>query len=148
MTVNQIVKRLQTIIQSHQMVRSYFYGNPNNFLTEKQRDYPAAILQDASGSFLPAGNEFNMPFRLFILDLVNVAADAKENELEVQSDALSIAKDLVALFDSPEYDDWAVGRQVSFSLVAEKFEDMLGGVYIDFTIRTTWDKSYCEAPTT
>lgn len=147
MTINEIIQRVKTICQSHQMVRSFFFGNPSDFLVNvKQRDYVAILLQDAGGAFSPSGNEYTLSFKMFVLDLVHVATDMKTNELDVQSDCLSIGNDLMSLINSHQYDDWALATSVSYSLVAEKFEDMLGGVVIDFTIRTQWDKSYCEAP--
>lgn len=146
LTLNQIIKRIESIALSHQQVRAFEFGNVTEFLTEKTQEYPAVFIQDTNGalSFRSKDDTFNI--KMFCLDLVHIAADAKQNELEVYSDMHTLAKGMLALMNSGSYTDWAIAETSNYQLVKESFDDMVSGVVIDLSIRTQWDKSYCEEP--
>jgi len=108
--------------------------------------YPSVFVQDTGGVINQSGREVSISLKLYFLDLVDISADAKENELEVQSDMLSVAKGIVAEMNNSTYTDWAVTGSYNFQLVKEEFDDMVAGVVVDVTIRTPWDQNYCEEP--
>ena len=147
MTLNNVIKRVETISLAHLQIRGFYFGRPTDFLVDKTTRYAGVFLQKTSGAASLQSREIRLGFKMFFLDLVNVAADAKENELEVQSDMLSVAKDIIATMNSSTYTDWAIDGANNLVLVEEEFDDMVAGVVIDFSIRLPWDKSYCESPT-
>jgi hypothetical protein len=78
---------------------------------------------------------------------VNVSENAKENELEVLSDMTSIAADLLAEFDYEAYSDWKITGGGTIELVVERFDDLIAGGSIDFTVVVPYDKNICAVPT-
>ena len=147
LTLNQIIKRIKTIALAHKQIRNFYFGVPTDFLTDKTTRYASAFLQDTPGTIDVAAKSFTIGFRLWLLDLVNVSQNAKENELDVQSDMASVAMDLLASFDYNGYTDWKVGTGSGVELLREAFDDLVAGASIDFTITVPWNKDVCAIPT-
>lgn len=147
MTLNQIISRIQEICEAHKQVRNFYFGAPVDFLTDKTTLYPSAFLQDSPGALNTTGKEYTVGFKLFLLDLVNVANRAKENELEVQSDMTEVVKDLLSEFNHSSYTDWGVSVSNVLTIVREEFDDLIAGAVLDFTIRVPWPLDTCAVPT-
>lgn len=147
LTLNQIIKRIRTITLAHKQIRNFYFGSPTDFLTDKTTRYASAFLQDTPGTIDVLAKTFTIGFRLWLLDLVNVSENAKENELDVQSDMASIAMDLLAEFDYNGYTDWKVATSGNAELLREALDDMVAGASIDFSISIPWDKNICAVPT-
>jgi hypothetical protein len=147
MTLNQIISRIKAICLAHQQLRNFYYGTTTDFLTDKTTRYASSFLDDTGGSIDPGAKTMSIGFRLYLLDLVNVSANAKENELDVQSDMLSIGMDLLAEFDHSLFTDWKVSLTNPVTLVMESLDDLVAGVMIDFTVSAPWDKDTCAVPT-
>lgn len=145
LTLNQIVRRIQTISLSHAQVNNFHHGVIGDSLNDKKTRYPSFFLQDSGGTIDIIGKTRTVNYTVALLDMVNVSEDAKTNELDVQSDQLSIAEDLVAMMDHSDYTDWKVSN-VNFTLVAEELEDMLAGVRVDLSIVVPYIKDMCRVP--
>lgn len=146
LTYNQILKRIEQLCVHHAQVKSYKYARPTDFITEKTTAYTAAFLQDNDGNLSISSKQQTLNFKLFILDLVNVSEDTLTNLKDVQSDTLSIAKDLIALFNNEDYTDWAIGNECSYQLLFEAFDDLVAGVVVDFSIRVPYLIDKCAVP--
>jgi hypothetical protein len=147
MTLNQIVRRIKQISLAHKQIRNFYFGTATDFLTDKTTKYAGAFLEDTQGVVEVGGKSLTVGFKLFLLDLVNVSANAKENELEVQSDMVSVALDLLAEFDHSSYSDWKITLTNPLTLVRENFDDLVAGVVIDFSVLVPFDKDTCAVPT-
>lgn len=147
MTLNQIIRRIKETSLAHQQLREFYFGLPTDFLTKKTTRYASAFLQDTSGSVDIGSNQVSVGFKLFLLDLVHVAADTKDNELDVQSDMMSIALDLIAEMNHSSYTDWKISASNPIVLLSEEFDDLVAGVAVDFTVSFPWSASLCEVPT-
>lgn len=146
-TLNTIIKRIETISLAHKQIRNFYYGNVVDFLTNKTAQYAAAFLQDTGGSIDVGGKTIVLSFRFFLLDLVHVAGDAKQNEQDVQSDMLTVLSDLLAEIDHSEHTDWKVSLQNNVTFVREELDDMVAGVTTDFSISIPYAKDTCAVPT-
>ncbi len=147
MTLNQVIRRLELICVAHKQVRNFYYGLPTDFLTEKTTRYASAFLQDTPGS-LELGTKTQLfGFKLFLLDLVHVSEGTKQNERDVQSDMLSVIKDLAAEFNHSSYTDWKLSLSNPVTLVSEGFDDMVAGATIDISISTPYEQDVCAVPT-
>lgn len=146
LTLNQVVKRIETIALGHKQIRNFYFGKVTDFLTDKETRYASCFLQDTGIVLDLAGKTTAYSFKLFLLDLVNVAEETKTNELEVQSDMVSVARDLLALFDYSSYTDWRVSQSNPATLVAEELDDMVAGVVTDITISVQYLKDVCAVP--
>lgn len=146
MTLNQVIGRVKILSGAHKQIRNFYYGNVVDFLTDKKTLYPSFFLQDLPGNIDPIGKQVTMNFRMFLLDLVHVSDDAKQNEQDVQSDMLSVAMDLIAQIDYSGYSDWKIASTVPSQFVTEDMDDMVAGVTADISIVTPWNKNVCAVP--
>jgi hypothetical protein len=148
MTFNQIIRRIQTITLAHQQVKTFGRGLVTDFLTDKTTNYPAVFLQNAGGQISLSRHSSTVNFRMFIVDMVHVSEETKENELDVQSDMISIGQDLLAQMNRGEYNDWKISPDNGFQLLVESGDDMYAGIYIDFSITFIYNQNSCAVPTT
>lgn len=148
MTFNQIIRRIRTIAQSHQQVKTFGRGLVTDFLADKNTLYPAVFLQNAGGKISLSGHASTINFRMFIVDLVHVSDETYDNETDVHSDTISIAMDILAQMNRSEYDDWALSTDNNLQLLVESDNDLFAGVYVDFSLRFKYDQNTCAVPTT
>jgi hypothetical protein len=147
MTLNQVIKRVSQIALAHKQVRNFYYGVPTDFLNDKTTRYASAFLQDTPGSLDVSLKTQSFGFKLYLLDLVHVSEDAKENEQDVQSDMLSVIKDLVAEMNHSNYSDWKISATNPVTLLREEFDDLVAGAVIDLTISVPYNLDTCVVPT-
>lgn len=146
MTLNAIINRIRAITIAHDQIREFARGNATDFFAGKTALYAAACLEDNGGGFDLGTKTLTIAFRLWLLDLVHVSNDTKENELDVQSDMLSVALDLIAEFAHDQYSDWRVEPSNPVTFVTEHENDMLAGVVVDFSISTIYARDVCAVP--
>lgn len=147
MTLNNVINRIKSLSLAHKQVRNFYQGLVTDFLTDKTTRYPSVFLQDNGGSISLSGHATTLTYRLFILDLVHVSEDSKQNEQDVQSDMVSIAQDLLAQMNNPQYDDWRISADNSLQLVRENDNDLIAGCIIDFSVRIQYEQNICQVPT-
>lgn len=146
LTLNQIVRRIKTIALNQKQIKNFYFGSVTDFLNDKTTRYASAFLQDQPGNIDPAGKTVTYLFKMYFLDLENVSEDTQANTLDVQSDMVQVAADIVAEIDFHGFDDWMVLGASNFVLVREEFEDFVAGVAIDITIQVPYDKDICAVP--
>lgn len=146
MTYNQVITRIKNLSLAHKQVRSFGRGLISDFLTNKRTKYIAIFIQDIPGSISLTDHMTQYGFRIWVLDLVHVSANTLENEQDVFSDTIRIAQDLLAQFNF--LNDWKVETTGSLELVAEKFDDLVGGCYIDLKFSAIYPQNICSIPTT
>lgn len=147
MTYNQVVKRIKALSLAHKQMRAFRVGLVSDFFADAKAKYPAALLQDSGGNISTAGQATSLSFRLFLVDLVHVSEDTQENQLDVQSDMLSVAMDLVAEMNAGIFEDWAISSDNTLQLFYEGDNDLHAGVYFDFTLRIKFTQNTCQIPT-
>jgi len=118
-----------------------------DFLADKTTKYPAVFLQDNGGKISLSGHATTLNYRLFLMDLVHVSEDSKQNEQDVQSDMVSIAMDLLAQMNNGAYSDWIVSADNNLQLVVENDNDMHAGCIVDISIRIMYQQNICQIPT-
>jgi hypothetical protein len=146
MTLNQIVRRIKTIALAHGQVKNFYYGSVTDFLDDKKTRYAGCFLQDNGGNIDISARTLTFNFRIFLLDLVHVSDETALNELDVQSDMVSIVADLLAEFDNSVYQDWMPSTSNTITLVREELDDMVAGAVADVSILTPYIKDTCAVP--
>ena len=143
MTYNQIKASLQSLLESHQMVKQAKFAAPKEWLfRDSQPEFPIACFAINNGS-LNLGREqvYNVTF--WFLDKSGMEA---EFETEVISDQLQIAADIVSeLRSNPVY---VIPEAITYEAIADKFEDYLAGVTLTINISTISSYDACDAPFT
>lgn len=146
MTYNQIIRRLKYIATSHKQIRAFRKGLVQDFLTDKTLKYAAVFLQDNNGIISSSTHQATFNFRIFFIDLVHVSEDTKTNEDDVISDMISVALDFFAQASYGTYSDWKLSATDNFQIVTEYDNDMLAGVYVDFSVSVIYSQNVCQVP--
>lgn len=146
MTLNNILNRVKAIALAHKQVRNFYKGLPTDFLTDKKTKYPSVFLQDNGGIISTTGKVATLNYRMFILDLVHVAKDARANEDDILSDMVSIGMDIIAQMNAAQYNDWRLSANNNLQLVVENENDMIAGCIIDFSISLMFTQDLCAVP--
>jgi len=146
LSLNSVQSKIAAVCMNHKMVNSFFYGLKTDLLTAKTTKYPAAFLDDNGFTISPSGHAITLIWRLWFLDLVNVANYSNQNDVDVISDMLGIATDIVTELNR-DSNGWILAGGAG-QQVAEQDNDMPWGVYVDFTLRFPYAQNNCEVPTT
>lgn len=146
MTLNNVVNRVKTIAQSHNQVRSFGSGQLSDFLANHTTKYPAVFLQDIGGSISTGRKDTTINYKLVLVDLVHTVEDTKDNELDVMSDMVSIAMDLIAQLHAPFFNDWKVSADSNMQFVKGDEGDMYAGVIVDFSVSFMFSQNRCQIP--
>jgi len=141
-TLNEILVRLEAICTAHKMVNDYQFGTLDDFLDNRDINYPAVFVPLPQVS--TAGKQQSFTFKLFIMDLQILSDDNLQDGL---SDCLGIANDLFAQVMYP-LSPWIVDGTAAFELFEEDREDSLLGVSVEFTIKLPYLQDRCQIPTT
>ena len=143
MTLNQIIKTIQTKAESHKMVGKFAVGADFDFAVDEVKYYPIVWL-------VPNGFTFNTDTRLvsyqFALMVMDRTFESSSNTIEVLSDTAGIIIDIVTLLKRTDAD-----FEIQVSGNAEPFydsrTDVVAGHVVDFAIETPYLESYCDIPT-
>ncbi|GEP95573.1 hypothetical protein [Chitinophaga cymbidii] len=140
MTLNNILALLKKFADDHLQINSYGQG-PTDDMTVKDQLYAAMWV-----ALLPSTySEKAMNHRMAVIFYDRLKHD-KSNELEVQSDMLSVAMDLVAyLRDNPDFDINLTGDP-SINYFTERFTDWCSGVEMTITIKDPKPLDRCVIP--
>lgn len=142
MTYNQLITTLQSLLESHAMIKTAKNVTPREWLLrDEQPVYPIACYSINSGS-INKGREqiFNVQF--FFLD--KSGKDA-EFESDVLSDQMQIASDILSLMRTGRK-DYSIDDNVSFNAISDKYEDYLAGIEYTINISTQNEFTGCNVP--
>jgi len=143
MTYNQIVKELQTLLESNQVIHSVRFASPIEWLNwDEQPTFPLAAFSINKGG-LNAGREQTFGVELWLLDKSGVES---EFETEVVSDMHSVAADIISTLRKGS-NPYTIDTQISWDAVSEKYEDYLSGVFLTFNISIVSKFDACSMPT-
>ena len=149
MTLNEIIKRIKTICEAHEQINSFVFGDIDDRL-RGDITYPCVFMPYPSVSI--TGADESSSCSLFFMDKVimgGASTDNTFNELEVSSDMLSVAKDILAQFNYQKFSPvWKVDRNATFTLTNEVENDYIAGVQMEFTIKSQYLGDRCQVPTT
>jgi hypothetical protein len=148
MTLNSVIKRIRELCLAHRQIRSFGVGRVTDFLTDKTTKYPAVFVQDNGGVISTEGHAAMLNYRIFFVDLVNASEDTKENELDVQSDMVTVAMDIIAQMNFSIFSDWRLSSENNLQLLSEENDDLYAGCYVDCSLRFMFTQNVCEAPST
>jgi len=145
MTLNQIIKTIQTKAESHKMVGKFAVGADFDFAVDEVKYYPIVWL-------VPNGFTFNTDTRLvsyqFALMVMDRTFESSSNTIEVLSDTAGIIIDIVTLLKrNVTENDFDINVNGTAEPFYDSHNDVVAGHIIDFTIDTPYLESYCDIPT-
>lgn len=140
MTLNQLVAAIQAIGENHAMIKKTFQGTIVDFLSTENL-YPA-MLFDVTGANIN-GSEQSIDFEMYFMDRV---AQDLNNEMEVLSDQLRIAQDIIAEMRD-QNNEYELSDTIPISFFVDDTGDVLGGVRLDISINLGYISNRCVIPT-
>jgi hypothetical protein len=143
MTYNQVLKDIQTKLESHPFIKTVKFSSPIEWINrDEQPVFPLACFEINSGSY-NKGRESVFVLTLWFLDKSGQEA---EFETDVISDQHSNALDIVNLLRR-EDSNYVIDSSVSWSAISEKFEDYLSGVTLTINLSSISEFDACNFPT-
>lgn len=149
LTLNQVVKRIETIATRHRQINQFLMGDAVDFLTFGDLTYPCVVCDVGDGVIDRDNRSSLYNIKLMICDLADVSMNSRKNELEVMSDLTSIAQDIIAMMNYSGYDTtWSIGSPISTQYLVEKFDDVVIALDMTIPITVRYDANRCWVPTT
>ena len=143
MTLNQIIKRVQTIAESHEQISSFFFGDIDQML-DTDIVFPLCFMPIPTASI--SGVDDVLSCSLLVMDR---QIQGGNNEVEVLSDMREVALDLLAQLQYAKFvPTWQVLKSGNYEFFTERTEDYLAGVKLDFQIKLPYKADRCQVPTT
>ncbi len=145
MTLNQIIKKIQTAAESHKMVGKFGVGQQSNLTVENVEYYPLVWLYPDGFNLSTTGNLMTYNFALLVMDRV---FESESNVIEVLSDTAQIIADVFALIDDNTQDDEDFELVVTSnaSPFYDAKTDILSGYAINFQVHTPYLFNTCVVP--
>ncbi len=145
MTLNQIIKKIQTAAESHKMVGKFGVGQQSNLTVENVEFYPLVWLYPDGFNLLSTGNLMTYNFALLVMDRV---FESESNTIEVLSDTAQIMADIFALVQTnTETDgDFELSINGNASPFYDSKTDILAGYAINFQVLTPYLANSCVVP--
>jgi len=152
-TLKQIVTRINQLATSHQLINQVGFGTKEDLdnLVKQGLTYPMCFIEvkkDIATSRADKLQRFN--FSLFFFDMQNVLSEARTNVLEVKSDLVSIATDLLAMLqrdiDVTENQDWIVSPSTTLNMDEYQISDLCVGVELPIQVGLRYAADRCQVP--
>lgn len=143
LTLNQIVKKLETFANDHkQLSGNFLFGQFYDYVADKSEQYPAMIVYLQPNQL--SENTDTYTFQITICDRLK---KDDTNEIEVLSDTNLIAKDLITYFkNSPTERDVIINTSVTLNDFSDREDSETAGYFFDITFRQNFDYNYCDIP--
>lgn len=139
MTLNQLVDHIQELGEKHWQIKKTYRGNLVDFLSLENL-YPAMNF-DLNGANI-TGAQLTVNFALFFMDRV---AQDQDNEMEVLSDQVLIAQDIIAQLRYPG-EEFEINDNVQMTFFVDDTGDFLAGVRCDISINLGYISDRCQVP--
>jgi len=142
-TLNQLVKNLRVIASEHLQIHTFYYGDPHEFYLSGTTNSPEMwVACDSISRESGRVNVYNM--NIVLADNVK---RGEVNELEVESDLVRIAEDVIAQCMDSRY-GWNVAESatINMSIRTERTPKNLTTVEFMIPIRVKLPNNRCAIP--
>jgi hypothetical protein len=141
-TINQIRQEMTTLVQAHEMVNSFFWGDFHRAYNEKDQFYPLVC------SYLSDGS---MNTNLTQMQLVVIVCDKTfkgfENLNDTESDTVTVARHLFNVIkQSPRWNALLRVNSATLSKFIENTRDEVAGVILTMNVDVKQSRSLCDLP--
>jgi hypothetical protein len=141
-TINQIRQEMTTLVQAHEMVNSFFWGDFHRAYNEKDQFYPLVC------SYLSDGS---MNTNLTQMQLVVIVCDKTfkgfENLNDTESDTVTVARHLFNVIkQSPRWNALLRVNSATLSKFIENTRDEVAGVILTINVDVKQSRSLCDLP--
>ena len=148
-TLSNIVSKLQSLALNHKQVEFFYYGSIVEVLNGSDVTYPACFVEMLGITVTTDEDQTKCQFRIWFCDILNLSEGAKNNYLELQSDLVLIAEDMISMINSTLlYDFWTVNTVYPLTFAEEQLRDYVISVSFDIEISVPYLADRCQVPNT
>lgn len=142
-TLNQIVENLRDIARNHYQINNFgYYSNASDFYQSGTTNSPEMWCTCMSVTVDP---QSGMPIYTINIIIADNVKRGQVNELEVESDLILIAQDVIAQVRHPSY-RWNVTQTSNITLPSEKTPKNLTYAEFQVAIRVPKPNNRCAIP--
>lgn len=142
-SLNYLLKQIQTIVNNHAQVNTYAQGQRYDFSASSALLYPCVWAVPSGASMDLQGRTLAYSITLVLMDLE--LADGS-NQIEILSDTALILTDIVAkLRDVGEgQNEWNIQSVGTLTPFVDSFNDTVSGHSVDLTINAFFGSDICN----
>ena len=143
MTLSNLIEKLKTIQEQHPMIRMFGEGDIYDYT-----DNGGEIVYPVFWTVVRPSQYSNMTMRYrLVLLFADLLTEDKSNRLQVQSDQLLVALDVLAKLKLDNSYDFNTQPQASVEFFQERFDDFTAGVSIEIEVTSPMPLNLCQVPT-
>ena len=142
MTYNQVIKEIQTILQSHPMLNTVKFATPSEWVNrDEQPVFPISCFTIDRGQF-NTGREQTYEIQIWFIDKSGVEGEFIE---DVISDMHQVSNDFVSYLRKGS-NPYTIDDQVSWTAISDKFDDYLSGITLTLNLSSMSEYGACDFP--
>lgn len=140
MTLNQLIATIKAIGDGHKIISTTYNGPVMDVMADAELTYPVMTFDTVTGRIGSGSTVFD--FQFFFFDRLQQGND---NEREVQSDQVEIAKDIIAQLKYPGA-EFTIGEPVNLNLFTDSTPELLAGCQLTVSIDVPTPSDRCVVP--
>jgi hypothetical protein len=141
-TVNQIRQEMTTLVQAHEMVNSFFWGDFHRAYNEKEQFYPLVCSYLSDGAI-----NTNLTQMQLVVIVCDKTFKGFENLNDTESDTLTVARHLYNVIrQSPRWNALLRVNSSTFTKFYENTSDEVAGVILTMNVDIKQSRSLCDLP--
>jgi hypothetical protein len=141
-TINQIRKEMTTLVQAHDMVNSFFWGDFHRAYNEKTQLYPLVCSYLSDGAV-----NTNMTQMQLVVIVCDKTFKGLENLNDTESDTVTVARHLYNVIrQSPRWNNLLRVNSATLSKFYENTSDEVAGVILTMNLDIKQSRSLCDLP--
>lgn len=141
MTLNNVIKKIRLIAESHKLITSYYFGDVLDYTVKTEQQHSSMVCTLTGATVTRTQSQ--VKFGLYFFDWCEL--DNIDKETEIWSDQLLILQDVIAEIRDKKY-DWDVSESNNVTFFEERYEDAVSGVQTDITITFDYEADRCAVP--
>jgi hypothetical protein len=144
MTLSNLIEKLKAIQEEHPMIRTFGEGDIYDYT-----DNGGEIVYPVFWTVVRPSQYSNMTMRYrLVLLFADLLTEDKSNRLQVQSDQLLVALDVLAKLKLDNDYNFNTQPQAAVEFFQERFDDFTAGVSIEIEVTSPMPLNLCQVPTT
>jgi hypothetical protein len=142
MTLSNLISKIKSLSENHPMIKTFGEGDIYDYVDNGgEIQYPVLWVVIQPSNY----NRGNMNYNLLLL-FADLLIEDKSNVLQVQSDELQVAIDLISKLKLDSTYNFNVSDNVSIEFFEERFDDFTAGVTANIQVNAPLPLDYCQIP--
>ncbi len=143
MTLSELVAKLKAIQEAHPMIRTFGEGDIYDYVDNGgEIEYPVLWVVTQPSSYVTG----TLRYRLLLV-FADLLAEDKSNRLQLQSDQLQVAIDVISKLKLDNIYGFNINQNINIEFFQERFDDFTAGVSASIEIIDPTPLNLCQFPT-